>query len=611
MIRTARLTRTMAFAAALTLAAIAVSVNEAAAEPLPLANPAARGAQDLSGSWRYIIDPQRLGIGDPNDRNAFGRDEPDHNHPLIEYSWDDSPAFTVPSDWNSQIRELTWYDGLVWFRRTLDAAPRPGRRYFLYFEAVNYHAYVYFNGARLGEHEGGFTPFAFEVTNTIKAGRNGVVVGADAQNDANTVPNAITDWKNYGGITRPVWLVEVPETYIHHANVRLAADGSIETNVQLDGPKSGATTVELEIPELGVKARARTDAQGKATLRARSRKLVRWSPKTPRLYDIAVRAEGDQLTDRVGFRTVESRDGRILLNGAPITLYGISIHEEALGENPTRALTWDSARAVLMQAKGLGANFVRLAHYPHAEKMTRLADELGLLVWSEIPVYWNMGFENPDVLSRARRMLAENISRDANRASVVIWSVANETPISEPRNAFLRTLISDTRSLDGSRLVAAAMDRRGEQPSADGKRIVLTIDDPIGVDLDVIGFNLYIGWYGDHTPDDIDRVDWNVAYQKPMILSEFGADALYGNHGERTQRWTEEYQANLYEGYLRMTARIPNFAGTSPWILKDFRSPRRFHGRYQDYFNRKGVIDPSGRHKMAYDVLRRFYEAHP
>jgi beta-glucuronidase len=264
----------------------------------------------------------------------------------------------------------------------------------------------------------------------------------------------------------------------------------------------------------------------------------------------------------------------------------------------------------LMQAKGLGANFVRLAHYPHSEKMTRLADELGLLVWSEIPVYWDMGFTDPQVLDRARRMLAENLSRDANRASVIIWSVANETQISEPRNAFLRTLISDARALDGTRLVAAALDRRGEQASADGKRIDLTIDDPIGADLDVIGFNLYIGWYGDHTPDDIDKVHWTVAFPKPLILSEFGADALYGEHGDRSRRWTEEYQAYLYEGYLRMTERIPGFAGTSPWILKDFRSPRRFHGKYQDYFNRKGLIDPSAHHKMAYDVLRKYYEAH-
>ena len=596
-----------AAAATATTAAAASSV----ASTTPLSNPTERSAQDLGGAWHYIIDKQRLGIRDPNDRFAFGRDEPDHNHPLTEYSWDDSPTVTLPSDWNSQIRELAWYEDMVWFRRTLDATPTPGRRYFLYFEAVNYHAHVYFNGAKLGEHEGGFTPFAFEVTKAIKSGRNSLVVAADARNDAQTVPNAITDWQNYGGITRPVWLIDVPDTYIHHSNVHLLADGSIEAIVQVEGPQSSEANVELNIRELGVAARGRADAQGRVTLRAKPRKLVRWSPKTPRLYNVEVKAAGDRLTERIGFRTVESRGGRILLNGQPITLYGISIHEEALGENATRTLTLSSATALLLQAKGLGANFVRLAHYPHSEKMTRLADELGLLVWSEIPVYWDMGFTNPDVLACARAMLAENISRDANRASVVIWSVANETQINEPRNAFLRTLIADARALDGTRLVAAALDKRGEQVSADGQRIDITIDDPIGADLDVIGFNLYIGWYGDHTPDDIDKVQWKVAYPKPLILSEFGADALYGQHGDRSQRWTEEYQAYLYEGYLRMTGRIPGFAGTSPWILKDFRSPRRFHGKYQDYFNRKGLIDPTGRHKMAYDVLRKFYEAHP
>jgi len=201
------------------------------------------------------------------------------------------------------------------------------------------------------------------------------------------------------------------------------------------------------------------------------------------------------------------------------------------------------------------------------------------------------------------------MTRDANRASVVIWSVSNETQIGEPRNAFLRALIADARANDGTRLVAAAIDARRERATADGSGVLVAVDDPIGADLDVIGFNLYVGWYGTRTPDELDKVQWTSAYEKPLILSEFGADALYGNHGDRSVRWTEEYQAFLYEGYIRMTARIPSFAGTSPWILKDFRSPRRFHGRYQDYWNRKGIIDPSGRRKLAFEVLRRHYEA--
>jgi beta-glucuronidase len=586
----------------------AAGIVSAAQAPPPLSHPTGRSSVDLGGEWRYIIDKQRVGIREPIERFNFSRDEPDHNHPLIEYAWDTSPTFRVPGDWNSQVRELAWYEDMVWFRRTLDAEPRPGRRYFLYFEAVNYRALVYLNGEKLGEHEGGFTPFAFEVTSKLRSGRNSLVVSADARHQATSVPNEVYDWQNYGGITRPAYLIDVPETYVHESRVSLRSDGGIEAIVRVDGPQAGGTDVELSIPELKLSARGRTDAQGRITLRGRPRGLVRWSPQTPRLYDVEVRAAGDRLKERIGFRTIETRGARILLNGAPVVLNGISLHEEALGENATRTLTWDSARALLLEVKALGGNYVRLAHYPHSEKMTRLADELGLMVWSEIPVYWDMDFANPAVLDHSRHMLEEMIARDANRASVVIWSVSNETQVGAARNAFQRALIAHARANDPTRLIAAAIDARSERTTPDGSGALVAVTDPIGADLDVIGFNLYVGWYGTRTPDEIDKVQWTSDFEKPLILSEFGADALYGNHGDRLQRWTEEYQAYFYEGYLRMTSRIPNYAGTSPWILKDFRSPRRFHGRYQDYWNRKGIIDPSGRHKLAFDVLRRHFE---
>lgn len=574
----------------------------------PLSHPTARHAVDLGGTWRYIIDKQRVGIREPIDRFNFSRDEPDHNHPLIEYAWDTSPTFQIPSDWNSQVRELAWYEDMVWFRRTIDVEPAAGRRYFLYFEAVNYRAIVWLNGAKLGQHEGGFTPFAFEVTSALKQGSNSLVVSADARHETTSVPNEVYDWRNYGGITRPVYLIDVPETFIHASRVNLANDGSIEARVQLDGVQAVGTEVEVRIPELRLEARGRTDAQGRVTLRAKPRGLVRWSPQTPRRYEVELSAAGDRLAEQIGFRTVEARGGRILLNGQPVILNGISLHEEALGEDATRTLTWESARALLMEVKALGANYVRLAHYPHSEKMTRLADELGLMVWSEIPVYWDMDFANPAVLDHSKHMLEEMIARDANRAAVVIWSVSNETQVGEARNAFQRALISHARANDPSRLIAAAIDARRERTTPDGKGVLVAVDDPIGADLDVIGFNLYVGWYGNRTPADIDEVQWISSFARPLILSEFGADALHGHHGDRLERWTEEYQAYFYEGYLHMASRIPNYAGTSPWILKDFRSPRRFHGRYQDYWNRKGIIDPSGRHKLAFEVLRQHYQ---
>lgn len=195
------------------------------------------------------------------------------------------------------------------------------------------------------------------------------------------------------------------------------------------------------------------------------------------------------------------------------------------------------------------------------------------------------------------------ITRDHNRAALIIYSVANETPIGEARNKFLRQLINDAHTSDPTRMVSAALQNR---EAVDGDRLTMHLDDPIGEDLDVLGNNEYIGWYV-HRPEDADRTDWISKYNKPMIMSEFGRDALFGLHGSATTRWTEEYQENLYQHQLAMLKRISFLRGTTPWILKDFRSPRRTLPRIQDYFNRKGVVNEYGEKKKAFFVLQKFY----
>jgi beta-glucuronidase len=247
----------------------------------------------------------------------------------------------------------------------------------------------------------------------------------------------------------------------------------------------------------------------------------------------------------------------------------------------------------------MGANFVRLAHYPHEEFMTREAERLGLLVWSEIPVYWMVPYENPDTYENARNQLAESIQRDKNRASVILWSVANETPINDARNTFLTKLATEARRLDPTRLITAAMLHRSEGDTQ-------ILQDPMGEVLDVLGCNEYIGWYGG-TPESAERVEWKNPYNKPLIMSEFGGDAPAGLHGEADARWTEEYQESIYEHTVKMFKKIPFLAGTSPWILMDFRSPRRLLPGVQDYFNRKGLISDRGSKKKAFFVMQRYY----
>lgn len=366
---------------------------------------------------------------------------------------------------------------------------------------------------------------------------------------------------------------------------------------------NGATQplqVALEIPEAGIKKVIPTNSEGYGEFRFAAN-VELWSPEKPKLYKVSLSAGGDTVPDQIGFRGIETRGSTLLLNGKPILLRGISMHEEAPFRGG-RAFSQEDDQILLGWAKELNCNFVRLAHYPHNESMTRLADRLGLLVWSEIPVYWGAAWDNPPTLQNAEDQLRDMIARDHNRAAIIFWSVANETPINPPRLAFLKTLIDDARKLDSTRLITAAMAH--VETTAPNKKIFI---DPLAQFLDVIGLNEYMAWYGNETFADIDHTIWSIPYDKPLIVSEFGGGAPFNNHGDGDARWTEEYQSNLYEHQLNMVKRIPNFAGMSPWVLMDFHSPRRLLPGIQDYFNRKGLVSDQGARKKAFYTLQEFY----
>lgn len=574
------------------------------AVPLPIANAAERRQLDLGGEWRTIVDPYANGAIDyraqPRSDGFFKDARAEGPGDLVEYDFDTSPVLSVPGDWNTQRPELLYYEGPLWYRRRFDLAPEAGRRYLLHFEAANYAARAYVNGRLAGSHEGGFTPFSFDVTQSLRSGSNSVVVMVDNTRRREAVPTSMTDWWNYGGLTRPVRLLDLPQTFIRAYHVQLERGSSrvVSGWVRLDGPQA-AQRVTVRIAQAGIEHAVRTGPDGRAEFRFEA-PLERWSPESPRLYDVEIASESDRVAEAIGFRTIEVSGTEILLNGEPVFLRGISAHEEAPLRGG-RAWSLQDARTALGWVKELGGNFVRLAHYPHNETIVREADRLGVLVWAEIPVYWTIDWTDPRPLASARQQLAEMIGRDRNRAAVVLWSVANETPISEPRNAFLRTLIDDARRLDATRLLTAALQARREEPDT------LVIDDPIAEQLDVMGNNEYIGWY-DGPPEKCDRTSFRSPWSKPLIMSEFGGDALFGRRGAAQERWTEDYQEALYERQIAMLKRIPFLRGASPWILMDFRSPRRPLPGIQDGWNRKGLLSERGQRKRAFFVLRRFYE---
>jgi len=575
-----------------------------------------RDGVSLDGEWRIIVDPYETGYYDyrwePRDaaarpsRESFFMDAKPVGSELIEYDYDKSRALRVPGDWNTQAPDLFYYEGTIWYRKKFTApATKPGEHVFVSFGAANYRADVYCNGKKLGTHIGGFTPFAFEATKQLQPGENSLIVRVDNKRSRDGVPTLNTDWWNYGGLTRDVKLVTMPSAYIasHRLKLESAESGVISGEITVAGASAGAT-VKLEIPELGESLTAPTDASGRAQFRFTPRGLKLWAPETPKLYDVRFTCGADAVSDQIGFRTIATRGREILLNGKPVFLRGICLHDEFARDGGGRVTTQAQSERLLGWAKELNCNFVRLAHYPHNEFTVRAADRLGLLVWSESPVYWTISWENEDTYRNAEAQLTDMIGRDAERACIVIWSIANETPVNEARTKFLTRLVRRARELDNTRLISAAMEKHAK-PGAPNIQVV---QDPLADMVDVVSFNEYIGWY-DGTPEKCARVSWEIGYNKPIFISEFGGDARQGLHGDKTQRWTEEYQADLYRQTLAMFDRIDGLVGFAPWILVDFRSPRRVLPGVQDGFNRKGLVSSDGVKKEAFSILQQYYAA--
>ncbi|MFA6404236.1 MAG: glycoside hydrolase family 2 TIM barrel-domain containing protein [Salinivirgaceae bacterium] len=583
---------------------IGVSISVSAQIYPQIINVDARNTTSLDGLWRTIVDPFENGYYDYRRKplaNGFGSDSDLTDKSILqEYNFATDKTLSVPGDWNTQRPELYYYEGTVWYRKRFDYKVTNGNRLFLHFGAVNYEAIVFLNGKEIGKHIGGFTPFNFEITGLVKTGENSIVVKVDNKRLFEGVPTVNTDWWNYGGITRQVNLIETPATLIRDYYIQLKKNdkNTISAWVQLDG-RQIIQKIKIEIPELKISKEVSTNQNGFVEFELKANPVY-WSPENPKLYKVFITSESDKIYDEIGFRTIETKGTKIFLNGKETFLRGISIHEEAAYRNG-RAYSADDALILLGWAKEMGCNFVRLAHYPHNEQMIRQAEKMGLLVWSEVPVYWTIQWSNPETYKNAENQLSDMITRDKNRTNIIIWSIANETPQSPERLDFLTRLAAKARSMDEVRFVSAALEKEEIKPG------LMTVDDELGKLFDIISFNQYVGWY-DGLPEKCDRVDWIFSEEKPVIISEFGGECVYGLRGSKTDRFSEDYQEDMYIRSVNMLKRIPGLAGTTPWILKDFRSPRRQLPDLQDDFNRKGLISDKGQKKKAFFVMQNWYE---
>lgn len=545
-----------------------------------------RASRSLDGDWNFCVDLLDTGL-----RQKWFALAPVASSERTE-PWDYDPfegdTVPVPSCWQMLNERWYFFEGSAWYTRSFSHDLLPGKRLFLRVGAAQYDCKVFLNGQFLGNHYGGSTPFCVELTEAIGSGENWLMLCVNNRRTRDRLPMRNTDWFNYGGVYREVELFETPQTVIRDLFLYLDDDG-IHVEAAVDGP---ATQAKLAIPSLDL-ATTLTLTNGRAQTILQAQPDL-WSPENPVLYDVTLSAGGDSVGDRVGFRRIERRGTRILLNGQPVFLRGISVHED--DELQGKLTSEADIRRRFAHARELGCNFLRLAHYPHHEMAARIADEMGLMLWEEIPVYWAVDFTNPATRHDAENQLCELIRRDRNRASVIIWSVGNENPDTDARLDFMKGLAERARAEDPSRLTSAACLINHHD---------LVIEDRLSAHIDVIGINEYYGWYEENF-SDLATVGANSNPDRPVVISETGADA---DHiaGPDTGLFSLAYQAEYYRRQIEILRKLDYVKGMTPWILYDFRVERR-QGIYQRGFNRKGLIAADKvTKKPAFSILAAYY----
>ena len=553
-------------------------------------NPADRKKVSLNGMWNFEVDLYNTAL-----RKRFFEEQyvdGQNNELPLDYAFDDWQKAMVPFCFNTYKEEYFWYEGNVVFTRKFRYTETKEQRVFLKVGSANYESKVFLNKQYLGRHIGGYTPYYVDVTDYLQVD-NRIIIMANNERVLEGIPSINTDWFNYGGLQRDIELIYVPKQYIKDYFTYLKNDNKynkIVCQVEIVGEDKDVT---VEIEELGIKEIIKIN-NGKGEIELSTTPIL-WDTENPKLYNVNISYNGDRVSDKIGFRQISTDGNKILLNGKEIFLRGICQHEESAKNG--RALTDEERKENLALVKELGCNATRLAHYPHHENMAKFADEMGILLWEEVPVYWALQFSNPETYENAKNQLLELITRDRNRASVIVWSVGNENPDSDERFEFMKNLAREAKKLDPSRMTSAAC-------------LVTTTEDNVWIgdrlaqEIDIIGINEYYGWYD----RDFSRLDkmlkTSADLNKPVFITETGGGALSGHRGN--ELFTEDYQEQLYKDQVSIIEKN-NIQGLFPWILYDFRTPVRL-GKYQRRYNRKGLLNPEKTYKkLAFYVLQDFY----
>jgi beta-glucuronidase len=552
-----------------------------------------RPREQLNGLWNFVVDAYDMG----RRSHWYKLRQTDSQGNLLPWNYlpEDGETIQVPSCWNMVNPEYLYYEGTAWYSRQFRyQANMSEERVFLRVGAANYDTGIILNEEFLGNHYGGSTPFFVELTDKLQED-NLLLIYVNNDRTIDRVPMRNTDWYNYGGIYRDVELIRVPKDFIKAFRMSLVPNNQFD-EIAVSVTVSDASArdeVQLRIPELDIDRKLQLqNGNTEITLKV---KPELWSPENPKLYDVEVSFRDDCISDRVGFRQIAVEGTTLLLNGTPIFLRGISVHED--DQETGKTSSQEDILKRFEHVKELGCNFVRLAHYPHHELVAKLADKLGLLLWEEVPVYWAIDFENPATYHDAENQLLELIIRDFNRASVIIWSVGNENADTDARFNFMSRLANTAKTFDPSRLVSAACLVNTAK---------VKIEDRLADVLDVIGLNEYYGWYNPNY-EELVQLGNNSNPEKPVIITETGAGALAGHHGTISDMFSEEHMEHVYKRQIEVIRTLDYVKGMSPWLLYDFRTPRRCN-RFQRGFNRKGLIaEDKQTKKLAFYILQKFY----
>lgn len=537
---------------------------------------------DLKGEWFYIPDPKNMGLTENwQNKKEFST----LNKTLIPQCWN-----TIEEE--GQLR-YDAYEGVMWFSKTVNIDEiEDQKNYFLKFNGSNYFTKVWLNGEFIGENEGGFLPFQFMIDGHLKPGQNIIIVRVDNFLRKEGIPSTGIDWYNWGGLYRRVYLESKEKERIEMVKITTKLLSSKKARLQIHYSLTVPLKFSWEIHFEGnlVLNGSVSPKEKNDSFDVNIENAHLWSPENPNLYEIrcTLSKTGIMLTEIFGIREIEVRGSAIYLNKKRIKMRGINLHEEQMPMG--RSMPEDLRRRDIQEMKKIGFNALRTAHYPHDESLMKIADEEGILILEEIPVYWGCEFGSKHFLKLAMRMIKTLIDRDFNHPSVILWSVGNEIPVEDTRcQSYIKQALKLVKKLDPTRIATYVSCRFFETTRQR---------------TDVACLNQYWGWYYLKTChlNVVLNLELQSCRNKPWLITEFGGGARHGFHSANHQRFSEEHQAAIITDSIRIMNSHDHISGWFIWIYRDFRSHLRTN-KYQQGFNRKGIVSDLNKKKLIARIL--------